>query len=53
MAFAPGEVKRFAQTWDQTHSDGTVAPPGKYEAVGMIPVRVPGTTSGPVAFSIR
>ena len=53
LTFSPGQSRSFTQVWDQILDDGTVAAPGEYEALGSVPVSLPGTASGPVKLTIR
>ncbi len=53
LKLAPGDTKSYSQIWNQKADDGTMLPPGRYRAIGMIPVDIPGTTSEPVIFTIR
>ncbi len=53
LKLSPGESKSYSQIWDQKADDGTMLPPGRYRAIGLIPVDIQGTTSEPVTFTIR
>ncbi|MBI4169608.1 MAG: hypothetical protein HY510_06695 [Acidobacteria bacterium] len=53
LTFARGEARSFTVTWDQTDRKGVPVLPGEYQAVGLVPVRAPGSRSGPVIFTIR
>ena len=53
MTFSPGESRTFKVIWDRSRSDGSIAEPGQYRAIGSIPGHAPGTVSEAVKFSIR
>ena len=52
LTLSPGESRTFTVTWKQTDTQGRPVPPGDYEAVGLVPGRVPGCRSGAVPFTI-
>ncbi len=49
----PGESRTYTATWNQADAKGKPVPPGKYEAVGLVPARAPGCRSDAVSFTIR
>jgi intracellular proteinase inhibitor BsuPI len=53
LTLKPGESRVFSATWDQTDTKGRPVPPGEYQAVGLVPGKVPGLRSDPVVFTIR
>jgi len=53
LTLEPGESRTYTATWKQTDANGKPVPPGKYEAVGLVPGRAPGCRSDAVSFTIR
>ena len=53
VTLGAGESREFVATWDQTTKDRPSLAPGEYQAVGMVPVKAPGTRSEPIRFTVR
>ncbi len=53
LTLSPGKSRTFTATWNQTDAKGKPAPPGEYEAVGLVPGNAPGCRSDAVRFTIR